>query len=523
MPLLVVAWVLWCLVHSGMIARPVTAWLRRKLGDRFHLYRVFYNLTALVTLAAVVFYERSLQTTLLFSWEGILVPLRLGLLAAAGLLFFAGARAYDMRQFLGLDGAGSGATLSGDGQISHSGILGRTRHPWYLGALFFLWSAARDIDTATLVSNLILTAYLLVGTLLEERKLTAEFGDQYRRYRQRVPMLIPLPLSGRWRLIRRLLFASLAAAFLALNLAAFLHAGAMTRFAEQGGRTPPPESLGPLQTVRTLLTGVTVPRPAGIATPADLGLVFETHRFAGSGGHQLEAWHIPGPNDDGVLVLLFHGYAGCKADLLPTAARLHALGCSVLLVDFYGSGGSTGSGTTIGYREGGDAAAAFNFAAEQWADRPVLLYGLSMGGAALLRAVAAEGAAPAALVVESTFDTLLNTVRSRFRAMGLPPSPLAELLVLWGGVRGGFNAFGHNPATYAARVRCPALVLCGANDQRVSSVESKRLYDALAGPKRYSEYPEAGHQPLAAADPERWRADMAWVLGAAATTPPEER
>jgi pimeloyl-ACP methyl ester carboxylesterase/protein-S-isoprenylcysteine O-methyltransferase Ste14 len=515
--LLVIAWILWCLLHSVMITRPVTCFFRRKLGDRFHFYRIFYNLVALVSLTAVVLYWKSLQTTLLFSWEGILLPLRLIMLTEAGFLFFAGARAYDMRQFLGLNGTGNGGGLSSDGQISDQGILGRSRHPWYLGALLFIWSVSPRIDTAGLVTNLILTAYLLIGTLLEERKLAAEFGEPYRRYQERVPMLIPIPLIGRWRLARRLVGLSLAVAFLALNVAAFLHAGAMTRFDRSGLRTPPPESLGFVQKARTLFTGVTIPRPASKGTPADVGLAFETHLFAGSGGHQLEAWYILGAGEDQPLVLLFHGYAADKAALLPTAALIRSLDCGVLLVDFYGSGGSSGSGTTIGYHEGEDAAAACRFARKQWPNRPIVLYGLSMGGAAALRAVAEEGASPEGLVVESTFDTLLNTVRSRFRAMGLPPSPPAELLVFWGGVRGGFNAFAHNPAVYAARVTSPALVLYGEDDQRVFPAEAQRIHDALCGPKRLSGYPGAGHLPLSTADGERWRTDMTWILNAVKT------
>ena len=71
----------------------------------------------------------------------------------------------------------------------------------------------------------------------------------------------------------------------------------MTGFRAGGPRTASPEDLGALQKVRTLITGVSIPRPESERTPADLGLPFEVHRFPGSGGHELEAWHLPGPAD----------------------------------------------------------------------------------------------------------------------------------------------------------------------------------------------------------------------------------
>ena len=39
--------------------------------------------------------------------------------------------------------------------------------------------------------HLVLTAYFIIGSILEERRLLARFGDAYREYQQRVPMLIP--------------------------------------------------------------------------------------------------------------------------------------------------------------------------------------------------------------------------------------------------------------------------------------------------------------------------------------------
>ena len=39
------------------------------------------------------------------------------------------------------------------------------------------------------------TGYILIGIYLEERDLIGLFGDQYRRYREQVSMLIPLPVA----------------------------------------------------------------------------------------------------------------------------------------------------------------------------------------------------------------------------------------------------------------------------------------------------------------------------------------
>jgi protein-S-isoprenylcysteine O-methyltransferase Ste14 len=48
------------------------------------------------------------------------------------------------------------------------------------------------MDMAALAGNCVLTVYIVVGTLLEERKLVHEFGDAYRNYQRRVSMFVPL-------------------------------------------------------------------------------------------------------------------------------------------------------------------------------------------------------------------------------------------------------------------------------------------------------------------------------------------
>jgi protein-S-isoprenylcysteine O-methyltransferase Ste14 len=76
--------------------------------------------------------------------------------------------------------------------LQQSGLHKYVRHPLYLGTLLFIGGLFLVFPLiSNLIASIVITAYVLIGIRLEEKKLKHQFGDAYIEYAKRVPRLIP--------------------------------------------------------------------------------------------------------------------------------------------------------------------------------------------------------------------------------------------------------------------------------------------------------------------------------------------
>jgi len=159
-----------------------------RLSKNF-VYDVLAHFYVNDVLALNTYYSHMLREAPIFRWEGPLGLVQVFLLAVSVCLFVAGGKHYSWARFLGIYQVKAGSSLADSSTFVVSGIHRIIRHPWYLGGILIVW--AQDLSTSTILINMVINVYFIVGSFLEERKLVLEFGEKYREYQRTVSMLFP--------------------------------------------------------------------------------------------------------------------------------------------------------------------------------------------------------------------------------------------------------------------------------------------------------------------------------------------
>ena len=200
--------------------------------------------------------------------------------------------------------------------------------------------------------------------------------------------------------------------------------------------------------------------------PTDVGHEFEEVAIRAADGVKLAGWYVPCP-DDKATVLFFHGNAGNISHRLHKIDLLHRLGFSVFIIDYRGFGKSEGRPSEQGLYRDADAAWEYLTNTRGIPAERIVVMGKSLGGAVAIDLAGRR--TPGALVVESTFTTLLDVARIHFRFL-----PVKLIL------RDRFESIHKIGA-----VRCPLLILHGTEDRLIPIDLAKSLFQAAPEPKRF--------------------------------------
>ena len=178
------------------------------------------------------------------------------------------------------------------------------------------------------------------------------------------------------------------------------------------------------------------------------------------------------------VVLLFHGYhSSCRRDASVQAKALHEAGYHLLLVSQRAHGDSEGHYICFGAKEKHDAALWCHFAEERFPALPLVLMGISMGGATVL--FAAEEKLPdsvSAIVADCPFTSPFEIIkRTLWHKHKLPPIPLIYFMNAWSSCLAGFSYRSVSVDHTLRRNQRPVLLIHGTHDTYVPASMSDQI------------------------------------------------
>ncbi len=184
-------WIAYCLFHSFLISTSFTNLMTRLLKNYYAFYRMFFVFISLVLLIPLISYTDQLDSNIIITYSPPLNIVRYTLTLGSLLMFFwAFFFNYDSLSFFGIRQIlNFGKKINPSEELKRDGLLGVVRHPMYFALIVYLW--CQVFTLSDIIVNIVLTIYIIMGTMLEEKKLISEFGDKYVKYQQEVPMLIP--------------------------------------------------------------------------------------------------------------------------------------------------------------------------------------------------------------------------------------------------------------------------------------------------------------------------------------------
>jgi len=215
-------------------------------------------------------------------------------------------------------------------------------------------------------------------------------------------------------------------------------------------------------------------------TPATFGCQYTPIEFPSRDGLLLKGWLIKG-SPSNPPIIFSHGLFRNRQEILERACDLNRQGFPVLVFDFRSHGESQRKIISLGYHERLDVLGAIDFALGHLGSENVVVAGVSMGAVASIFAARDSRDSIAAIIADSPFDTLEDTVgRHTQLFLNLPARPFSDMFI-WNLARlAEFQARRFNTLSSFASLRgVPVLLLYGKSDQRMTREVAGSLYSAI--------------------------------------------
>lgn len=196
------SFLLWAIVHSVTAASSTKVAFRKTFGAAVYagFYRLLYNIFSLLSFLPIL-YLLWTQVPSLTLWSipmpWRIITLAIQLFALLGLAL--SLLQTDVWSFLGLRQVYDYLRRAENPPITPrlvtSGTYRWVRHPLYLFSLLFIWLNPQ-MTLASFIFNVLATLYFWIGSIYEERRLSAEFGEAYETYRRSVPRFLPTRIAS---------------------------------------------------------------------------------------------------------------------------------------------------------------------------------------------------------------------------------------------------------------------------------------------------------------------------------------
>lgn len=183
--ILTIHWLSYCLFHSILADNNVKNFFLKFFKITLTSYRLIYNIIAFLWLMVVLYIHVAMKSKVLFYTNSYTnVAAAIGVLGGAGIML-----ACIVKYFSQLSGLKDPALTD---KLQTQGLHQWVRHPLYFGTFVFITGLLLFFPLLkNLIAVLVIIIYTLAGTLLEEKKLVIQFGEDYIKYKKKVPMILP--------------------------------------------------------------------------------------------------------------------------------------------------------------------------------------------------------------------------------------------------------------------------------------------------------------------------------------------